>query len=93
MTEKERTFIFQKEGGGGEERINIEIEKTVKDLIDKYLNGKNLEGEENDFAFMVGANALKKNTFINKQIKHIRFLRPNTVIKVREINTKMGGRF
>ena len=93
MTEKERTFIFQKEGGGGEESINIEIEKTVKDLIDKYLNGKNLEGEENVFAFMVGANALKSNKFINKQIKHIKLLRPNTVIKVREINTKMGGRF
>ena len=93
MAEKERTFIFQNEGGGGEERINIEIEKTVKDLIDKYLNGKNLKGEENDFAFMVGANALKKNIFINKQIKQIRLLRPNTVIKVREINTKIGGRF
>jgi hypothetical protein len=89
----ERTFIFQKDGGGKEERINIDINKTVNDLISKYLEGKNLKESTNDFAFMVGVNPLKKEKYINSQIKNVRFLRPNTVIKVREVDTKAGGRF
>lgn len=87
-----RTFIFQIEGGGQEKSITIDINKTVKQLIDIYLEGKNLKNSENDFAFMVGANALKKDKFINAQIKNLRILRPNTIIKVREVDTKAGGK-
>lgn len=88
----ERTFIFQNEGGGQEKTINIGVDKTVKDLINKYLVDKNLTNSNNVFAFMVGANPLNKEKFINSQIKSLRFLRPNTIIKVREVDTKAGGR-
>lgn len=93
MSERERTFIFQREGGGEPEQITINIDKTVKDLLDLYLQGKNLQGSFHEFAFMVGANPLQKEKFINCTIKSLRFLRRNTVISVREVDTKMGGRF
>ena len=86
-----RTFIFQREGGGQEKSITIDINKTVKELINIYLEGETLKNSENVFAFMVGANPLKKDRFINAQIKNLRFLRPNTIIKVREVDTKAGG--
>jgi hypothetical protein len=31
-----RTFIFQLDGGGEEKTITIDVNKTVKDLIDIY---------------------------------------------------------
>lgn len=93
MSETERTFLFQPEGGGQEERIKVNIDKKVKDLLDLYLNGKNLQDAINEFAFMVGAYPLKKDKYYNAQIKHLRFLKPNTIIKVREVDTKMGGGF
>lgn len=88
-----RNFFFQSEGGGQECSILIDESKTVKELINNYLEGKNLKNALNDFAFMVGANPLKKDRFINTPIKHLRFLRTNTIIKVREVDTKAGGRF
>ena len=93
MSETEITFLFQPEGGGQEERIKIDRDKKVKDLLDLYLKGKNLQNSINEFAFMVGAYPLKKDKYYNSQIKHLRFLKPNTIIKVREVDTKMGGRF
>jgi S-adenosylmethionine synthetase len=87
-----RTFIFQLDGGGEEKTITIDVNKTVKDLIDIYLKGKNLSNSLNDFAFMVGANPLKSAKNINSQIKNVKFLRPNATIKVREVDTKAGGR-
>jgi hypothetical protein len=89
----DRTFIFQTEGGGEEKSITINTSKTVKDLINTYLEGKNLQNSDNVFAFMVGANPLNKEKFINAQIKNLRFLKPNAIIKVREVDTKAGGRF
>ena len=91
MTE-ERIFIFQNEGGGEEKRIKIRVDKTVKDLINIYMEDKSLSNSDNVFAFMVGAHALNKERFINSQIKHLRFLRPNAIIKVREVDIKAGGR-
>lgn len=93
MSERERTFMFQREGGGEPEPITINIDKTVKELLDLYLQGKNLQGSFDEYAFMVGANPLKKDKFINCQIKSLRFLRPKAVINVRVVDTKMGGRF
>lgn len=93
MEEIQRTFIFQNEGGGQEQSITIDKNKTVNELLNIYLEGKNLKDAYNDFAFMVGANALKSQKFINSQIKNLRFLRPNTIIKVREVDIKQGGRF
>ncbi len=88
----ERTFIFQNEGGGQEKSFKIGIDKTVRDLINIYIKDKNLTNTDNVFAFMVGANALNKDKFINSQIKNLRFLKPNAIIKVREVDTKAGGR-
>lgn len=93
MSEKERIFIFQTEGGGQEESIKIDINKTVNELLDKYLKGKNLTDSDHDFVFMVGANPLKKDKIKNQQIKSLRYMKPNAIIKVREVDTKMGGEF
>jgi hypothetical protein len=93
MSETERTLKFQEEGGGEPKAIKINIDKTVRDLINKYLEGKNLKNQDNDFAFMVGAKPLKSKNYIDSKIKHLRFLKPNTIIKVREVDTKMGGVF
>ena len=87
-----RTFIFLFDGSGEEKTITIDINKTVKDLLDNNLNRKNLSNSPNDFAFMVGANSLKSSKNINSQIKNVKFLRPNVIIKVREVDTKAGGR-
>ena len=89
---EQRTFIFQSEGGGQEKSFKIGVDKTVKDLINIYIKDKNLTNTDNVFAFMVGANALNKDKFINSQIKNLRFLKPNAIIKVREVDTKAGGR-
>jgi hypothetical protein len=87
----ERTFIFQRDGGGQEETIKISITETVSVLLNKYLNGKSTTQTIKDFAFMIGANALKSKKFINSQIKNVPCLRPNAIIKVREVDTKAGG--
>lgn len=92
MSEK-RTFVFQNEGGGQEETKKIEIDKTVKELLNLYLEGKSTDNSDNIYAFMVGANVLTNKRFINTPIKNLRFLKPNAVIKVREVDTKAGGRF
>ena len=88
-----RTFIFQRDGGGEEEPVTIDINQKVSDLLNKYLSGKTLSNSQNDFAFMVGINPLKAAKYINSPIKNVRILRPNAVIKVREVDTKAGGRF
>ena len=73
--------------------ISINSSSTVRELLIEYLKLQNeaLDFASNNLSFMLGAQPLLKEQYLDKKIKHIRQFKPEAIIRVRYIDNKKGG--
>ena len=74
--------------------ISINSSSTVRELLMEYLKLQNeaLDFASNNLSFMLGAQPLLKEQYLDKKIKHIRQFKPEAIIRVRyKFNVKGGG--
>ena len=71
--------------------ISINSSSTVRELLMEYLKLQN-EAYIFDYSFMLGAQPLLKERYLDKQINQIRAFKPEAIIRVRNnFNVKGGG--
>ena len=71
--------------------ISINSSSTVRELLMEYLKLQN-EAYIFDYSFMLGAQPLLNERYLDKQINQIRAFKPEAIIRVRYIyNVKGGG--
>ena len=76
--------------------ISINSSSTVRELLMEYLKLQNkdytLDYASNNLSFIIGAQSLLKERYLDKQINQIREFKPEAIIQVRYIhNVKAGG--
>ena len=67
--------------------ISINSSSTVRELLIEYLKLQNeaLDFASNNLSFMLGAQPLLKEQYLDKQINQIRAFKPEAIIRVRYI--------
>ena len=72
--------------------ISINSSSTVRELLMEYLKLQNeaLDFASNNLSFMLGAQPLLKERYLDKQINQIRAFKPEAIIQVRNIDNKVG---
>ena len=73
--------------------ISINSSSTVRELLMEYLKLKNytLDYALNNLSFIIGAQPLLKERYLDKQINQIRAFKPEAIIHVRDINNVQGA--
>ena len=70
--------------------ISINSSSTVRELLMEYLKLQN-EAYILDYSFMLGAQPLLKERYLDKQINQIRAFKPEAIIQVRDIDNVQGS--
>ena len=72
--------------------ISINSSSTVRELLMEYLKLQNeaLDFASNNLSFMLGAQPLLKERYLDKQINQIRAFKPEAIIKVRNVDSVAG---
>ena len=74
--------------------ISINSSSTVRELLMEYLKLQNeaytLDYASNNLSFIIGAQSLLKERYLDKQINQIRAFKPEAIIHVRNIDNKVG---
>ena len=74
--------------------ISINSSSTVRELLMEYLKLQNkdytLDYASNNLSFIIGAQSLLKERYLDKQINQIRAFKPEAIIQVRNIDNKVG---
>ena len=73
--------------------ISINSSSTVRELLIEYLKLQNeaLDFASNNLSFMLGAQPLLKERYLDKQINQIRAFKPEAIILVSDILTVQGS--
>ena len=71
--------------------LEVDINKTVDRMLADFLEKKGVIENMNDFSFIVNSIPLQKDKFICKKVKHIKQLKPDCIIQVRNIGGVCGS--
>ena len=79
--------------GGDSEKLDINTNITIEQMINKFLEKKNLLNNGKRYSFMVNSTVLSSKKKYKKLVKHFPKIRPRCTITVRETDQIDGGIF
>lgn len=69
----------------------VDTSKTVDRMLADFLEKRGKIQQMTDYSFMVNAFPLDKKEVLKKPIKHVKKIKPDCTIQVREVNSVNGG--